>query len=114
METYARPFGQTKFLGVVLWQVMLVHCEENMNINVHIERLVLDGLNIGPDQGAQVKAGVEVELSRLLREGGLLPDFQGGGVIPKVRANPAQISGEATPSSLGQEIARAVYGGIGK
>jgi len=84
-----------------------------VNINLHIERLVLD-VNIGPGQGALVKKAVEAELSRLLTEGGLLSDLQGGCAIPNVRANPVQISGDTNPSSLGQEIARAVYGGIGK
>lgn len=91
-----------------------IWCESEMSINLHIGRLVLDGLNISPGQGSQVKTAVESELTRFLTEGGLLSDFQGGGAIPNVRANPIQISGDANPSSIGKEIARAVYGGIGK
>ena len=85
-----------------------------MNIDLHIERLVLDGLNVGPGQGALVKAAVEAELSRLLTEGGLAPGLQSGTALPNIRANPMRISGDTNPSSLGQEIARSVYGGIGK
>jgi hypothetical protein len=85
-----------------------------MNIHLHIERLVLDGLNIGPGQGSQVKAAVEAELSRLLTEGGLAPALQVNGAMQNVRANSIQTSGNTNPSRLGQEISRAVYGGIGK
>ena len=41
-----------------------------MNINLHIERLILDGLPIEPRQRAQVQAAVEAELARLLRPAG--------------------------------------------
>jgi hypothetical protein len=85
-----------------------------VNINLHIERLVLDGLNIGPGQRALVKSAVEAELSRLLTERGLSPGLQGGGAIACLRANPVQISGNTNPSGLGEQIAGAVYGGIGK
>ncbi|HTZ40408.1 MAG TPA: hypothetical protein VMB77_09630 [Syntrophales bacterium] len=85
-----------------------------MNINLHIERLVLDGLNVGSGQGALVKAAVEVELSRLLTEGGLAPGLQSGTSLPNIRTNPIRISGDINPSALGERIAGAVYGGIGK
>ncbi|MFZ4859037.1 MAG: hypothetical protein ACOYL3_21890 [Desulfuromonadaceae bacterium] len=84
-----------------------------MNINLHIERLILDGLNIGAGQGAQVKVAVEAELTRLLTEGGLAAGLEGGGAISNITAHPMRISGDASPADLGQEIARVVYGGIG-
>ena len=37
-----------------------------MNINLHIERLVLDGIAVEPHQRAVLKAAVESELGRLL------------------------------------------------
>ena len=37
-----------------------------MNINLHIERLILDGLPITRQQGPHVQAAVEAELTRLL------------------------------------------------
>ena len=85
-----------------------------MNINLHIERLILDGLNIGPGQGALVKAAVEKELSRLLTESGLASGLQTGIALPSLRVDPIQASRDTSPSHLGQQIARAVYGGIGK
>ncbi|WP_321416893.1 hypothetical protein [uncultured Desulfobacter sp.] len=85
-----------------------------MNINLHIERLVLDGLVLGPEQGAKVKAAVEVELSRMLQEGGIAPGIQKGEELPSIRTKPLQVSGKASPHTLGSQIAQAVYGGIGK
>jgi hypothetical protein len=85
-----------------------------VNINLHIDRLVLDGLKIGPAQGALVKVAVEAELSRLLTERGLSSGLQGGGAMPSIWTNPMRISGDTNPSGLGEQIAGAVYGGIGK
>lgn len=84
-----------------------------MNITLHIERMVLDGLNLKPGEREQVKAAVETELARLLTGGGLTAGLQLGGAMPSIRTDQMQIDVDANPSSLGQEIARAVYGGIG-
>ncbi len=85
-----------------------------MNIDLHIELLVLNGLNIGPVQGATIKQAVEVELARLLSAGRLAPELQLGGSLADIRATPMQIHENANPSKLGKNIARAVYGGIGQ
>lgn len=85
-----------------------------MNIVVHIERLTLDGLPIGPGQGALVQAAVESELSRLLTEGGLASNLQSGGAFASVRANSISLAAGDHPTWLGQQIARSVYGGVGK
>ena len=83
------------------------------NIHVHIERLVLDGLPIWHSQRPLVQAAVEVELARLLAADGLAPNLQGGGALPSVPAGSIQLTSEGNPNTLGQQIAHAVYGGIG-
>ena len=84
-----------------------------MNINLHIERLVLDGLNLGPGQGAQVKDAVEAELSRLLTEGGIAPELQGG--TPRnLHTGSIRLASDANPQQIGRQIAGAVYGAIGQ
>lgn len=85
-----------------------------MNVNVNIERLILDGIRIGPAEGALVKAAAEGELSRLLRSGSLASSLRIGGSLPSVRAESIQVSAEGHPSRLGKQIARSVYGGIGE
>ena len=85
-----------------------------MNINLHIERLVLDGLPIEHHQGALVKAAIEAELGRLLTVEGLADGLISGGAVPSVPARGIQLASNSSPRKLGQRIARALHGGIGK
>jgi hypothetical protein len=85
-----------------------------VNINVHIERLILDGLSVTRSQGPLVQAAVEAELARLLATDGLSPELQVGGAVPSLKAGNIQIASESNPNQLGQQIAQVVYGGIGK
>ena len=82
-------------------------------IKVHIERLVLDGLPVTRSQGPQVQAAVEAELSRLMSEGGLAPELASGGAVPSVRADGIKSIG-GSPAQIGRQIAKAVYGGVGR
>lgn len=84
-----------------------------MNVNMHIEKLILDGLTIAPAERPLLQAAVEAELARLLGEGGLSPALQGGGARPSLRAGGIDLPGEGNPVHLGAQIARAVYEGIG-
>lgn len=84
-----------------------------MNINVHIERLILDGLPITHSQRSLVQAAVEAELARLLTDDGLVSSLRTGGAQPKVPGGSIQLAGDGNPHTLGQQIAQAVYGGIG-
>ncbi len=83
-----------------------------MNINLHIERLVLDGLPITSSQGALVQSAVETELAQLLNDGGLASSLQSGGAMPSARADAIQLTSESNPTQIGRQIARAVYGGL--
>jgi hypothetical protein len=85
-----------------------------MNIKVHIERLILDGLPIEARQGALVKQAVEAELTRLLEENGLSERLQAGGAMPSLGASSIQVNAEKNPAQIGQQIGQSVYGGIGK
>jgi hypothetical protein len=84
-----------------------------MNINLHIERLILDGLPITPSQGLLVQAAIEKELARLLTENGIAESFQAGVAVPSVRANGIQLTSGGNPTQLGAQIAQSVYSGIG-
>lgn len=83
-----------------------------MNIHLHIERLILDGLPIERNQASHVQAAVEAELTRLLGDNGLAAALQAGGAIPSVRANEIQL-GDSNPTHMGNHIAQSVYSGIG-
>ena len=85
-----------------------------MNIKLHIERLILEGLPAASVRGPQLKAAVEAELTRLLTEDGLGHGMQAGGALPRVAASPLRLAPETKPAQLGKQIAQSVYGGIGK
>jgi len=85
-----------------------------MNISVHIERLVLDGLSITHSQRERLKAALEAELARLLSTGGLSVDLQTHGVWPRLSCGDLHLSDTDEPGQLGKRIARAVYRGIGQ
>jgi hypothetical protein len=84
-----------------------------MKIELHIERLILDGLSLETRHGPLVRAAVERELTRLIAAHGLGHEQQSGGAVPRVRASGIRLSNEAHPTRLGQQIARSVYSGIG-
>lgn len=84
-----------------------------MSVNVHIERLILDGLPANQAQGSIIGAAVETELARLLAAGGLGPSLQSGGAWPSVPAGAIQLVA-TTPVALGRQIAQGVFQGIGR
>jgi hypothetical protein len=83
-----------------------------MSINLHIERLILDGLPENHAQSPIIGAALETELARLLTTGGLGLSLQSGGAWPSARVSAAQLTA-SKPAQIGQKIAQAVYQGIG-
>lgn len=85
-----------------------------MNINLHIERLVLDGVSVEPHQQAELKAAMESELGRLLLTNGISSSVQSNNNTRAVRGDSFSVGSNNEPSHLGQQVAGAVYEGIGK
>jgi len=81
-----------------------------MNINLHIEQLLLDGLSLTPGQGAAVQAALEVELTRLLKERGM--GNLSGGAVPQLTVPSIQLSPAGAPAQWGRQIARTLYHGL--
>ena len=84
-----------------------------MSINVHIERLILEGFSVSDAQSPIIGAAVERELARLLATGGLERSLQSGGAWATVPVGAVQLTA-SKPAQLGRQIAQAVYGGIGR
>ena len=82
-------------------------------IQVHIDRLVLDGLPVQNHEGPAVKKAFQAELGRLLAEGNLSAELTGGGAFREMPGGSMTI-GQRDPRKIGREIARVVYGGIGR
>ena len=84
-----------------------------MNIELHIERLILDGLNVEPQDRSQLQRAVEAELTRLLVAGGLRPELRLGGAMRSVAGADINVTPQTTGTQLGNQIAHAVHEGIG-
>ena len=84
-----------------------------MNVDLHIERLVLEGIDLAPGDSAALEAALTNELARLLAEGGIGAGLRHGGAMPAVEAGRLDLKGGERPAGLGQGIARAVYAGMG-
>jgi hypothetical protein len=85
-----------------------------MNIDLYIERLVLDGISLSPGDRPLLQAAVEAELTRLLASRGLSDALQSGVALYKVKTSGIQRENNENPARLGEQIAGAVYEGIGK
>ena len=81
-----------------------------MNITVHIERLILDGLPVTSGQGPLVQAAVEAEFTRLVGEHGL--SLLRTAAVPRVSGGAIQFMEGGKPGQFGCQIARAIYGGL--
>jgi hypothetical protein len=84
-----------------------------VNIRLHIERLVLEGLPLSQHQSALVHAAVEQELGRLLRAGDLRSQIASGGAVPALQGGTIHGVNSASPMRLGAQIAGAVHSSIG-
>jgi len=82
-----------------------------MKIRLHIERLVLDGL--ATSEPRLLHQALEQELRSRLLEGGLSPELRSGGAVPKMNGGAITIGDRNRPAQLGEQIAGAVYSGIG-
>jgi len=84
------------------------------NINIYIDRLVLDGLSVPHQQQPLLQAAVEMELGRLFAKNGLADHLRTSGAIPQIPGDDIQLAEESKPAHLGQQIARAVYDGVNR
>lgn len=83
-----------------------------MTINLHIDRLILDGIDLPPGQRPRLQAAVADELGRLLTAEGISPGLVANRAVPQVPAGTMQLNAQANPTQMGQQIARAVYQGL--
>ena len=78
-----------------------------MNINLHIERMILDGLPMSDDQRALVQAAVQTELVGLLSTDGLA--ITSSDAVAQITAGEVHFQPDATARQLGRQIARSVH-----
>jgi len=81
-----------------------------MNINVHIERLVLDGLPIAGPDSSIVQVAIETELTRILVRQGL--NGLSSGAVPQVPGSPIELARDAKPGPIGHQIGHALFNSL--
>ncbi len=85
-----------------------------MNINLHIDRLIIDGLGIQPHQRDELKAAVTAAIrEQLVAQGN---GFSARSAVQQYSVNAGSIAIADNPNaeSLGHQIGHAVGGGICK
>jgi hypothetical protein len=85
-----------------------------MNVTVHIDRLVLDGIRIDAAGVPALRAAVEAEIGRLLATGPVPPGLLAGGAVPALRAPDLAAPPGGSPAAWGARIGRAVHGSFGR
>jgi hypothetical protein len=80
------------------------------SINLHIERLVLDGLPMSHGQGVLVQAAIETELTRLLAEQGF--SSSSAATATRLSADSVRVTQDSKPASMGHQIAQAIYASL--
>ena len=84
-----------------------------MTIHLHIEHLILDGIDLPPGQRPLLKALVATELAQLITTGGLAPAWQADGSYGHMPGGTLTLT-NTQATTLGPQIAGAVYGGMQK
>jgi hypothetical protein len=85
-----------------------------VNIRLHIERLVVNGVALEPGARGRLQAALEKELTRLLAsgDGALYPALLAGGTMPRLEVGSIVLSGDGNATQLGKSVAGVIYGGL--
>jgi hypothetical protein len=82
-----------------------------MNVRLHIERLVLDGVPMPHRDRSRLLSAVESELARLFATRGVPHAAATGWATPAIDGG--SIAPAAHAATFGRDVARAVYRGLG-
>ena len=79
-------------------------------LQLHIERIVIDGVPLSGQEALQLRRALEVELGRLFHTGG--PQSWRGAALHRLSAPAVTLSTPLRPVALGQAIARSVHASL--
>jgi hypothetical protein len=83
-----------------------------VNIELVIERVVLENIDLGPAERQRVQAAIEQQLTAMVRAGGLHPDLLDGGAMPSLVAGEMTLPSGGGGDGLGARIATSVGAAI--
>lgn len=81
-----------------------------MKVDLHIERLVLEGVD--PGDRRAVGTAIERELARMIATRGVPESWRSSQSLGRLTAAPIGGARPATPATTGARIARSVYRGM--
>jgi hypothetical protein len=81
-----------------------------VKIELHIERLILNGLPYDQTQSAELQQALEAELSHLLGSA-IMPDT--GMHLRNLQASPMRVHLQQAPHDLGSDLAQTVLDSVG-
>jgi hypothetical protein len=81
-----------------------------MSVHIHVERLVLEGLALGPHEGRAVSRAIRQELARLVDAHGL--ELSDGFAAASAQGGSVFFDGDVTPQAAGRRIAAALFGAL--
>jgi hypothetical protein len=84
-----------------------------MTINLHIERLMLEGVAIDRHEGVLLQQAAQTEFARLLTRHGIGESWQEGGAVSQLAAPMLNLGESENALSFGQAIGQSVYRSIG-
>lgn len=83
-----------------------------MNIELHIEELVLYGF--APAGRQHIREAVEREVARLLAEQGIPPGLAQGSEMARLDGGAFVVAPGSKPETVGVQIAQAIYRGLSR
>jgi hypothetical protein len=84
-----------------------------VDVHLHIERLVLDGVGVTPAERVLLAEAARLELTRLIANGGVSDWFAAGFSVPALQGGAMASTSAVDPVAFGHELARALYRHIG-
>lgn len=84
-----------------------------MDVHLHIERLVLDGVGVTPAERVLLAEAARLELTRLIASGGVSDSVAAGFSVPALNGSAITATSPVNPIAFGHELARALYRHIG-
>jgi hypothetical protein len=85
-----------------------------VEIRVHIERLVIEGLPVPPGQRPLIRAALEAELADRLAASGPGPGMLTGGTVARLAAGTIHLPPQPGAVALGRQIAGSIHTGLAR
>lgn len=83
-----------------------------MNVDLRIERIVVEGIALRTNGGEQFAFALRSELHRSIARGGAGASLPAGGAVPYLATGTVRLGRESEPAVLGTLVGRSVYSAL--